>query len=86
MENMKPTEKSSGQDAYFIDESFVDEKKHCVHVPVTMPKIKGVLDIDIEDERPLAEIKKKYSKLVFTGRQDTISDEKGINEYLFFFE
>ncbi len=82
---MKEKRKSTWQDSYFFDKSFVDRERSCVHVPVNMPKIKGVVDGDIEDSYVLEEVKKKYPEFIFMGGQDLISDESGVKEYLFFY-
>jgi len=75
------------ENIYFFDKSFIDKEKKCVHVPVKMPKVKGVLDIDIEIFSPFETICKKYPDLDFNSNKwDTLSDDNGVKEYLFYFK
>lgn len=86
MENMGKKQKSTWQDSYIMNKSFIDEKEHCIHLPVNMPKIKGVNDISYDTDYMFLDIKKMYPKLNFSGKWSTKSSEDGVNEYLFFYE
>ncbi len=77
------------QDLYFIEKSFIDQENKCIHVPVKMPKIKGVPDVNIEIiDNIMLELQNKFKdeNLTFTGEWGTPPNEGGIEEYLFFYE
>jgi len=78
--------KPAREDAFFIDKSFIEKGKNCVHVPANIPKMKGVSDIKTDIDELESNVHKKYSELTFTGLWGTAPDEKGIDEYLFFFK
>jgi hypothetical protein len=83
---MNNFEKNIQRDFFFIDKSFINEREHCVHVPVSMPKIKNTPDINIDIDHVDQKVRKKYPDINFTGRWGTSSNENGVNEYLFYFE
>lgn len=71
---------------YDIKMSVVDSEKKCIRVPVNMP---GENMCWIDKDLPIlidVEIRIFYSKLNFTGKWHTKSDEKDIKEYIFFYE
>jgi hypothetical protein len=80
-------------DLYFIDKSFDDEKRGCIHVPVKMVNTKGVTHGDHFDiiDVMMPEVIAKYNNKDFcisggANRWDYVQNNNGESEYLFFYK